>query len=61
MGKWNNREISDWTQCVWESWFENIAKEAEQGLSLDDDGKVETLKRINKLATHYAKKIEKYR
>ncbi len=61
MTDWTNGSISRWTQCVWESWFENIAKEAEKGLSLDDDGKTETLKQIAKLATGYAKKIEDYR
>ena len=61
MGDWTNGSISRWTQCVWKSWFEEIAKQAEKGLSLDDDGKVKTLKRIKKLATKYAKEIEEYR
>lgn len=61
MGDWTNGSISRWTQCVWESYFEKIAKEAKKGLSLDDEGKVETLKRINSLATKYAKEIEDYR
>lgn len=54
-------ELSRWTQCVWESWFETIAKEAERGLSLDDDGKAEALKQIVNRATRYAKVIGDYR
>lgn len=61
MGDWTNGSISRWTQCIWESWFEKIAKEAEKGLSLDDNGKVETLKQIKNLATKYAKEIANYR
>lgn len=61
MGDWTNTELSRWTQCVWESWFENIAEKAEKALLLDDKGKVKALKQINKLAAHYAEEIDKYR
>lgn len=61
MGDWTNSEISRWTLFKWKSWFKNIAEEAEKGLSLDDEGKVEILKQINKFATEYAKEIANYR
>lgn len=54
-------EFSRWTQCVWESWLKNIAEIAEKGLSLNNDGKAETLKQIAEQATRYAKEIEDYR
>lgn len=61
MGDWTNTEISGWTLCVWKSWFEKIAEDAEKGEMLDNEGKNSLLKEIKEYAEKCMKEIANYR
>lgn len=61
MGDWTNREISKWTLCVWESWFERLSELAEEGKSLDEEGKIKKFDEIILYAKKCAKEVINYR